>query len=382
MVTSSPFPFSSPEDRPNRRGFLKAAAAVATAGLGLAGPTSARGIGPFVHTDDKAGTRPPILGEGAHRFEVTHGWGHLPDSIRWGETHGVTIDPEGFIYITHRSTEAEPMDAIVVFDPQGRFVRSFGREFHGGGHGIDLRIESGQPFLYLCDMTRGQVVKSDLKGEVVWRKAAPPECPMYDRPEAKFVPTNVAFDPDGGFLVADGYGSNLIHRYDARGCHRGWFGGTGTEPDRFRTPHGLWVDQRPGRVAVGGEDGPVLVVADRANARLQWFTLEGKWLAVGNNLVSFPAHFDIDPLNDLMVIPDLHARVTLMDRSNQVVTHLGDDPEWTKTVLDGFRVRRQPETWRPGRFVHPHDACFDHDGNLVVVEWVATGRVNFLRKLA
>jgi len=27
-----------------------------------------------------------------------------------------------------------------------------------------------------------------------------------------------------------------------------------------------------------------------------------------------------------------------------------------------------------GKFVHPHDACFDKDGNIYVVEWVSTGR--------
>jgi hypothetical protein len=33
-------------------------------------------------------------------------------------------------------------------------------------------------------------------------------------------------------------------------------------------------------------------------------------------------------------------------------------------------------------WVHPHDACFDADGNIFVVEWVPTGRVTKLRHLA
>ena len=77
--------------------------------------------------------------------------------------------------------------------------------------------------------------------------------------------------------------------------------------------------------------------------------------------------------------------MTILDRDNKVITHLGYDPEWTKLVLekdaqDKFKMRSQPERWESGKFVHPHDACFDNDGNIYVVEWVPTGRVTFLKK--
>jgi len=35
----------------------------------------------------------------------------------------------------------------------------------------------------------------------------------------------------------------------------------------------------------------------------------------------------------------------------------------------------------PGKFVCPHGACFDHAGNIFVVEWVEVGRVTKLRKV-
>ena len=38
--------------------------------------------------------------------------------------------------------------------------------------------------------------------------------------------------------------------------------------------------------------------------------------------------------------------------------------------------------WEAGKFVHPHDACFDAQGNIFVAEWVATGRVTKLKKLS
>jgi hypothetical protein len=47
-----------------------------------------------------------------------------------------------------------------------------------------------------------------------------------------------------------------------------------------------------------------------------------------------------------------------------------------------FALRKDPKSWEAGKFVHPHDACFDREGNIYVVEWVPTGRVTFLKKVS
>jgi hypothetical protein len=345
-----------------RRSFLKTAGAA----------TFAATVGPTIlHATDKAGSKPPVLGTGAYQYEVvSHSWGELPSHIVWGETHGVAVDEAGLVYIKHRNYAKTPMDAIVVFDPQGKFVRSFGKEFHRGGHGIDVRKEGNEEFLYLCDVQHGIVAKTTLKGEHVWIKWVPEESGVYTKNE-KYSPTNVAFGADGGFYVGDGYGSNYIHQYDKDAKWVRTWGGFGDAPGKMKTPHGLWLDDRPGRE-------PSLVVADRANARLQYFTLDGKHLGFVHE-VSFPAHFDLR--GEVMLVPDLHARVSLFDKTNKVIAHLGYDPQWTKQVLAGFKMRGTPERWQAGKFVHPHDACFDKDGNIFVVEWVPTGRVSLLRKV-
>jgi hypothetical protein len=345
-----------------RRTFLKTAGAA----------TFAATVGPTIlHATDKAGSKPPVLGSGDHQYEVvSHSWGELPKHIVWGETHGVAIDEAGFIYIKHRNYAKTPMDAIVVFDPQGKFVRSFGKEYHRGGHGIDVRKEENEEFLYLCDVQHGIVAKTTLKGEHVWIKWVPEESGVYTKNE-KYSPTNVAFGPDGGFYIGDGYGSHYIHQFDKDAKWVRTWGGFGDAPGKMKTPHGLWVDDRPGREAS-------LVVADRANARLQYFTLDGKHLGFVHE-VSFPAHFDLR--GEVMLVPDLHARVSLFDKQNKVIAHLGYDPKWTEQVLAGFKMRGTPERWQAGKFVHPHDACFDKDGNIFVVEWVPTGRVSLLRKV-
>ena len=83
-----------------------------------------------------------------------------------------------------------------------------------------------------------------------------------------------------------------------------------------------------------------------------------------------------------MLVPDLSARLTRLDKENQVVAHLGENEAWRKEVLkDNMKMRRQPTRWEAGRFVHPHDACFDAEGNIFVAEWVSTGRVTKLKKL-
>lgn len=360
----SQFDAASQHPSANRRTFIKAAGVTFTAAAvgGALGPT-------LLGMKDKAGSKAPRLGSGEHTYEVSHGWGTLPDHIRWGDTHGVCIDSAGLVYIKHRSTAAEPMDAIAVFDGDGRFVRSFGKAYHGGGHGIDVRREGSEEFLYLSDIKNRQVVKTTLKGEEVWKLPFPQEPGVY-RDEAGYRPTNVAFAPDGGFYIADGYGSHYIHQYDRDARWVRTFGGEGAAPGKMKTPHGLWLDNRPGRT-------PALAVADRANARLQYFSLEGEHLEFVPGL-SFPA--DIDLRGNLLLVPDLHARITLLDEKNQVVAHLGYDPKWTEAVLaNRFAMRSKPQQWQAGRFIHPHDACFDAAGNILVVEWVPTGRVSFLR---
>lgn len=348
----------------NRRRFLKSTGTAAI----FAGVAPA-----FLRAQDKAGTRNAIIGEGAHQYECLHDWGQLPAHIKWGETHGVAIDGQGFVYIKHRSHTPEPMDAIVIFDGKGNYVRSFGKEFHGGGHGIDVRKEGNAEHLYLSDTRNGVVAKTTLKGESIWAKKRPVETGKYDDPKSAYSPTNIGFAADGGFYIADGYGSHFIHQYDKDAKWLRSWGGIGNEPGQLKTPHGLWLDDRPGRQ-------PALAVCDRANARLQYFTPDGKHVGLVKD-VSFPANIDIR--GELMLVSDLHARVTLFDKDNKVIAHLGNDPEWTKKVLaNNFELRQMPQLWEKGRFIHPHDACFDLEGNIYVVEWVPTGRVTKLRKLA
>ena len=81
-----------------------------------------------------------------------------------------------------------------------------------------------------------------------------------------------------------------------------------------------------------------------------------------------------------MVIPELVARLTLLNEKNEVIARLGDDSERIKAD-NKFTIRGDMTRWEAGHFVHPHDACFGADGSIFVAEWVASGRISKLQRL-
>jgi hypothetical protein len=350
-----------------RREFLAAAAA---------GPI-------LLGVQDKAGSKAPVLGKGPFTYEAVHDWGELPSSIKWGNTHGVVEDAQRNIYIHHTvHASSERADTMVVFDHAGKFVRSWGSEFRGVAHGLHLRKEGRDEYLYLTvnaanpklspqPAMQAVVLKTTLTGEVVWKIQGPPDIEAYkpgpDGAPKPYNPTNIAIAPNGDVYVGDGYGSYFVNQYTSKGEYIRTFGGRGTEAGQLREPHGIWVDERG--------PAPVLVVADRRNNRLQRFTLEGKPIDFIEGF-RLPCHFH--ERQGVVVIPDLHGRVTLMDATNHVIEHLGDSnaPNWNNPL------RNEPrDHFIPGQFICPHGAAFDRDGNIFVVEWVEVGRVTKLRKV-
>ena len=80
-----------------------------------------------------------------------------------------------------------------------------------------------------------------------------------------------------------------------------------------------------------------------------------------------------------MLIPELVARVSLLDRDHNSVATFGDDRE--RLIADKpFAIRRDESKWEQGKFVHPHDACFDLEDNIYIAEWVLNGRVTKLSR--
>lgn len=371
-LSPAPLHMNTSNEKLSRRSFLKTTALASAA---VAGPL-------VLNACSKSGSKRPRVGRGEHTYEVYHDWGmdSLPSGHTYGgASHGVTVGEEGLVYVTHHGNPG----SIFVFDPDGKFVKSLAGAHQvkgkdgttaAKGHGIDIRKEGGQEFIYLSpNDSYLYFSKMTLDGEMVWKKGRSDLEEASEKLGEKVVfrPTNASFRPDGGYYLGDGYGSNWIFEYDKNDRFVRSLGGKGKADGQFATPHGQWLDNRDGT--------PKLVVADRANKRLQWFGMDGKHLKTQGGFL-FPA--DIDVQGDLMLVPDLHARITILDLQNKVIAHLGDDEAWRARVLDkeiGMRTKRN--LWEPGKFVHPHDACFDANGDIFVAEWVVTGRVSKLVKV-
>jgi len=364
MPSNQPF-----KPQSSRRQFIAASAA------GVAAIATAPAIATASRTSAET-----IIGEGEHKFRVNHAFVQLPDKYTWQTTHNVALDKAGNLYVIHEGRrDQKDHPSIFVFDPEGQFIRAFGCQFQGGGHGIEIRDEGSEEFLYVAAYQQVKAfAKMTLAGETVWFRKAPMESGVYAPNEdisteptwtrQGFLPTNFAFLDDGGFLLADGYGTFKIHRFDKDARWVSCFGGAGEGEGTFNTAHGLWIDRRAGRE-------PSIVVTDRAHDTLQIFTMDGVYQETLTGL-GLPAN--IDTWKNLMLVPELKACVTLLDEHNKVVARLGFAVDRLNEIKD---LRGQPDKWMDGQFVHPHDACFSPNGDIYVAEWVGTGRITKLERV-
>jgi hypothetical protein len=136
--------------------------------------------------------------------------------------------------------------------------------------------------------------------------------------------------------------------------------------DSTNNPHGNMVDLRD-------PSNPILLIADRGNNRIVRYTLDDKPMDVVAGTKS-PCHFHTH--KDTIVVPDLQARVTLLDKNNKIILHLGEP-----LVPNPPRTTENRADFIAGQFVQPHGAIFDHAGNIFVAEWVEIGRVTKLRRV-
>lgn len=357
----------------NRRRFLNTAASIVVGA-------------PAVLTSKRTAAQ-GVIGEGVLKFHCQHDSLKLPSKYHWQVTHGVAVDPNNHLYVIHQGNASiADHPSIFVFDSEGTFIRAFGEQFQGGGHGLDIRVEDGTPYLYVAGYQGiKSITKLTLTGGTVWQKYAPTESGLYAEGEAtkrqpiwgrdRFMPTNIAFLSDGqrgsDFLVADGYGSYNIHRYDADGQWLSCFGGPGPGRGTFNLPHGIWIDDRD-------SDNPQIVVADRAHNDLQTFSIDGTYR---KTVTGFGLPSNIDTHGDLMLVPEFVARVSILDKDHNTLATIGNDQQRIladKQKNQAFTIQRDPSRWQQGKFVHPHDGCFDELGNIYIAEWVASGRVTKL----
>ena len=184
-----------------------------------------------------------------------------------GIVSSVAADRDGTIYILQRGDKADP---VIALDREGKVLRSWGQGMYTVPHSIRVdpqgniwTVDAGSSML-LKFTPQGRKLQESSVGEVAPadKCAFPPLCGT----------TDIAFAPDGRLYISDGYGNARILAYSADGKRLRVWGSSGTGPGQFQIPHGIAVDDK------------VVYVADRTNARVQRFDLDGKYLGEWTNL--------------------------------------------------------------------------------------------------
>ncbi len=309
-----------------------------------------------------------IIGNDEFKYEWVDNWVKIPETESAkenGRTHGIVISEEGNIIIFN---QADP--AVLEYDPEGRLVNSWGHRFTGA-HGLTLTKEDGKEYLWLTDQYSGEVIKTTLSGEevLIIKK---PNLNIYS--ENEYSPTWAAvfeerFGGNGDIWLSDGYGSNFIHQYNKEGIYLKSINGEKGDAGKFNCPHSIFFDTR--------KKEPELYVADRGNKRFQVFDPDGNYKRTfGDDVLGCPCGGVIK--DKLLYVPELCARIAVLDENDQLITYLGRNEEVCE--VPGW-PDHEKKFIEPGKFNSPHDIAVDGDDNLYVVEWIKGGRVTKLKRV-
>ena len=289
-----------------------------------------------------------LLGDGKYTYEASgEDWGDLPDGWSYKEATAVAVDSKDNVYVYNRGGHW-----IIIFDSNGKFLRSWGEKIFANPHGITI---SPDDTIFCVDNGDHTIRKFTLDGKLLMTIGVPGKssAPMSGQPFNK--PTHIAVDPRNGDLyVSDGYGNASIHKYSPDGKLLFSWGESGTHPGEFNIPHNIAVDM----------DGWVYV-ADRENQRVQIFDSNGKFETQWVNLAR-PCAIYVDNRGDTLVyIGEYYCgdttntmglrmgpRISIMDTSGNLISELG---------VNSFGDD-------PGQFYAPHGILVDSKGNIYVAE--------------
>ncbi len=172
----------------------------------------------------------------------------------------MTQDKAGNIYVFHRPEDPK-IDPIVVLDPKGKYLRSWGKGTYAIPHGIKVDPDGN---VWTIDAHTSIIDKYSNDGKKLL------EISVGDIPDATRPfcgATDVTFLKGGHIIASDGYCNGRFIEYDAAGKKVRQWGEKGKGPGQFNLVHD---------VSVSADN--TLYVADRENGRVQWFDLNGKYI--------------------------------------------------------------------------------------------------------
>ena len=300
--------------------------------------------------------QPEHVGQGEHVYRPLDTWHQVPSDLSMGEAVGIAVDSNDRVFVFNRGQHP-----VMVFDADGTYLRCWGEGEFQRPHGIHIDSEDA---LYLTDDQGHCIYKCTPEGERLVTFGSPGEPSdtgvvdanyrTLQQPAGPFnLPTNLALSDDGEMFVSDGYGNCCVHRYAATGELQMSWGEPGCEEGQFHLPHGIAVDSQ-NRV----------VVADRENSRLQFFTPAGEFCEQWTDVVR--------PCN-VFVTPDGNLYVAEMGWHAGTSEPRPDEAGGRVSVFgpDGVLLSRWGGGLNPyaaGDFIAPHDIWVDRRGCVYVAE--------------
>ena len=291
------------------------------------------------------------LGSGNLLYEAIESWEQLPDGWSFHECPGVVVDSQDNVYVLTRGEHP-----IIVFDKDGKFLRSFGEGLFSEDRTHGLYIAHDDSILVADDGIH-TVQKFSSKGEKLM------EIGQRNHPAPKWSgqpfnrPTSAAIMPSNGDVyISDGYGNSRIHVYTGTGEYKFSWGSPGIDPGQFMRPHNIAVDSND-RV----------YVVDREAHRIQIFDPNGNFITMWNNIhrpdamVLWQDNIYVGELNGMSGVddaPGMGHRVSIFDLNGNLLARFGA-PE---------------EGEGPGQFIAPHGIAVDSRGDIYVAEVAYTIR--------
>jgi DNA-binding beta-propeller fold protein YncE len=300
----------------------------------------------------------------------------------WGSTGGVYAESPDRVWIGMRGQlplpeKAKPGDSVglhkmnanqlrpktrwtnqvIVVDRDGKLVQSFAQHDEllakggKGPHQINMSPYDPEKHVWVVSDSGHAVFKFTNDGKLVMTIG---EVGVPGVDEGHFnEPTDLAWFPDGSFVVADGYINSRVVKFDKNGKFLVTWGDKGTNPGQFQVPHSIATDKNR-RVYVG----------DRSNKRIQVFDENGKFLDMWPNMTS-PYTILMSKDQHLWVGDGTTNRISKYDANGKFLYGWGI----SATIRSGAQ---------PGWFDGPHQMSVDQEGNLYVAE-VWSGRVQKFR---
>lgn len=278
----------------------------------------------------------PLLGELKSGPPLPHtvvkDWAQLPKGWNFGETSGVDVDKDDNVWVFNRGPHP-----VIQFDKNGKFLQAWSDVPVTASHGIRVAPDGN---VWALDVKGHTLFGFNPMGRIIHVTGSAGKQPgTMESKDAFNQPTGIAFAPDGGYYISDGYVNSRVVKFGKDGVFIKQWGKKGTGDGEFDLVHDIAVDAK-GRV----------YVADRTNARVQVFDSEGKFLTKWTDVGAPWGLYHVARENAIYMADGLNNRIVKLNLEGQILGILGSHGKL------------------PGKLDFAHNIAVDSTGAIYVAE--------------